>query len=225
MTVSNYHLSLLITGGTTEERYTYTQKIANDHAIHASDKIELVSTSTIGIDHVRQWIKRLSYKPISSDQKIGIIHPGELLSIEAQQSLLKTLEEPPKQTIIVITAPFAGALLPTIQSRCIEHSLKESMAKEMKLDSNELIEVLEGDNSRRLELAETYGSADQAEPYINKLRIALHHMLFNDSIDKLAIFPIYGHLENAQKALKVNVHPRLVIENLLLSLPKLGSRT
>ena len=219
--MSNYHLSILITGSTQEKRYEHTQHIAAEHHIHTSDRIEIIGTTNIGIEAIRNWVKRLSYKPISSTQKIGIIHPGELMSIEAQQALLKTIEEPPVETMIAITIPFLGAVLPTIQSRCIELSLGNTD------DSNQsdalLTEVLGANQSKRLALAEVHGTADQADTYIKNLRIALQRTLMmqykNSSYDLSTLLPIYPHLDTAEQALKANVHPRLVIENLLLSLP------
>ncbi len=50
--------------------------------------------------------------------KVGIIHEADRMNVEAQNALLKTLEEPPRETLLVLTTGNPGALLPTTRSRC-----------------------------------------------------------------------------------------------------------
>lgn len=81
--------------------------------------ISLTSGSKIGIETVRELEHFLSLKvPRSTTaNRIVIIEQAELLSEEAQNALLKTLEEPPDGTVIILTAAHEQALLPTIRSR------------------------------------------------------------------------------------------------------------
>lgn len=66
------------------------------------------------INAVRGWQKKLSFK----GPKAGIVLEADKLSVPAQNALLKILEEPPSNTIIILTAYSQFALLPTIVSRC-----------------------------------------------------------------------------------------------------------
>lgn len=75
-------------------------------------------TPSIGIKEIRAFIKRLSLRPQQGTHTAGIIAEGERLTMEAQQALLKTLEEPPKHAYIVIGVSNIHAILGTIVSRC-----------------------------------------------------------------------------------------------------------
>ncbi len=81
--------------------------------------VEPEDKNSIIIDQVRQIKDYLAYtKSSSADlQKIVIINNSELLTVDAQNSLLKILEEPPKQVLIILTTTNAQILLPTINSR------------------------------------------------------------------------------------------------------------
>src|SRR6056297_3730902 len=75
------------------------------------------------IDQIRDLQKEISYKPYESDHKVYIIDQAERMTIQAQNSLLKTLEEPPEYAIIILTNENKNELIPTIVSRCQEVKL------------------------------------------------------------------------------------------------------
>lgn len=78
-----------------------------------------IDGKAIGIEPIRELEKFLSLKvPIEAKHsRLVLIHDAHLLTLEAQNALLKTLEEPPSGTILILTASHKQALLPTIQSR------------------------------------------------------------------------------------------------------------
>jgi DNA polymerase-3 subunit delta' len=73
----------------------------------------------IGIQQIRELQRELNYRSFSGKRKIAIIDPAILMNLSAQNALLKTLEEPPVDSLIVLIATNAGALLPTLRSRCL----------------------------------------------------------------------------------------------------------
>jgi DNA polymerase-3 subunit delta' len=73
----------------------------------------------IGIQQIRELQRELNYRSFSGKGKIAIIDPAILMNLSAQNALLKTLEEPPVDSLIVLIATNAGALLPTLRSRCL----------------------------------------------------------------------------------------------------------
>ena len=80
---------------------------------------------TISIDEIReQVIHDVAIKPYSSPHKIYIIPDAEMMTVQAQNALLKTIEEPPEYAVIMLLTSNADALLPTIQSRCVRLDLK-----------------------------------------------------------------------------------------------------
>ncbi|MCK8817091.1 DNA polymerase III subunit delta' [Natroniella sulfidigena] len=72
----------------------------------------------IKIDQIRALQREILYKPYESRWKIYIIYQAEQLNLEAANSLLKILEEPPQYAIIILTINNAENILPTILSRC-----------------------------------------------------------------------------------------------------------
>ncbi len=72
----------------------------------------------ISIDQVRELQRELGFRSMSQHPKIGIINDAEMLTVQAQNALLKTLEEPGGDTVLVLVAVNAANLAPTILSRC-----------------------------------------------------------------------------------------------------------
>lgn len=88
----------------------------------------------ISVDDIRYQINNdISIKPYSSKYKIYIVDEAEKMNTQAQNALLKTIEEPPAYGIILLLTTNADAFLPTILSRCITLNLKsvnEELIKE-----------------------------------------------------------------------------------------------
>ena len=81
--------------------------------------------NTISIDEIReQLINDVMIKPYSSPYKIYIIDEAQKLTLQAQNALLKTIEEPPAYAVVMLLADNPDALLPTISSRCVQLNLK-----------------------------------------------------------------------------------------------------
>lgn len=81
--------------------------------------------NTISIDEIReQLINDVAIRPYESPYKIYIIEEAQKMTLQAQNALLKTIEEPPAYAIILLLADNPDALLPTITSRCVQLNLK-----------------------------------------------------------------------------------------------------
>ena len=76
--------------------------------------------ATIGVDDIRDQVNNeMGIKPYSSAYKIFIIDGAERMTVQAQNALLKTLEEPPSYGILILLTENADIFLPTIRSRCV----------------------------------------------------------------------------------------------------------
>lgn len=75
--------------------------------------------ASIKIDVIRQALKDTSYRPFEGKRRLVLIREADTLETQAQNSLLKSLEEPPPGTIFILTTAVPGALLPTVRSRCM----------------------------------------------------------------------------------------------------------
>lgn len=98
--------------------------------------------NSIGVEDVRRQINGdVAIKPYSSVYKIYIINEGEKMTQQAQNALLKTLEEPPVYVVLIILTTNLNALLPTILSRCVilnmrpvrDEQVKEFLKQEMEI--------------------------------------------------------------------------------------------
>jgi len=76
----------------------------------------------IGIQQIRDIEKELNFRSFSGHRKVAIIDPATLMNLSGQNALLKTLEEPPQDCLLILIACNAGGLLPTLRSRCLRLS-------------------------------------------------------------------------------------------------------
>ncbi len=82
----------------------------------------LAGKKEISIQQIRELEKELNFRSFSGKKKIAILNPATLMNLSAQNALLKTLEEPPRDSLLILIAANGGALLPTLRSRCLRIS-------------------------------------------------------------------------------------------------------
>ena len=132
----------------------------------------------IKIEQIRQMQERISEKPITSKRKVYIINDSELMTKEAQNCLLKTLEEPPEYITIILISSNESKLLNTIKSRCmkisfevIEEQIIEAYLKnKLQMDiSSELIKFSEGSIGRAIILEEQKEIYQQVNSVISNI--------------------------------------------------------
>lgn len=118
----------------------------------------------IKIEQIRKMLEKVYEKPIISDKKVYIIDDAETMTIEAQNCLLKTLEEPPEYIVIILITSNESNLINTIKSRCLKltfNSLENGELKqylENKLEfqniSETMLENFEGSVGKALKVKE-----------------------------------------------------------------------
>jgi DNA polymerase III subunit gamma/tau len=84
----------------------------------AMDVIEIDAASNRGIDDIRDLREKVNYAPSQARRKVYIIDEFHMLSKDASNALLKTLEEPPPHVIFILATTESHKVLPTILSRC-----------------------------------------------------------------------------------------------------------
>lgn len=88
---------------------------------------------SIGVDDIREkLINDIVIKPYEYDRKVYIVEDAQRLTAQAQNALLKTLEEPPEYAVIILLATNADILLDTIRSRCVVIDMEDVPGKLMK---------------------------------------------------------------------------------------------
>ena len=89
--------------------------------------------ASIGVDDVRNQVNQdIAIKPYSSPYKIYIIPDGEKMTEQAQNALLKTIEEPPEYAVVILLTDNVNSFLPTILSRCVTLQFKPVAPKLIK---------------------------------------------------------------------------------------------
>lgn len=104
----------------------------NNPDIQIIDEIEEKSIKT---ETIKEMVKGVYEKPIEGSRKVYIINDGQKMTKEAQNSLLKTLEEPPEYVVIILITENENLLLNTIKSRCTKIKFNP-------LKDNEIIKIL-----------------------------------------------------------------------------------
>lgn len=82
------------------------------------DVIEIDAASNTGVDNIRDLIERAQFAPVQCRYKVYVIDEVHMLSTQAFNALLKTLEEPPNRVVFVLATTDPQRVLPTIISRC-----------------------------------------------------------------------------------------------------------
>ena len=158
------------------------------------------SKASMGVDEVREIIEEVSKRPYEGDKKVIIIHEGSKLTVQAQNALLKTIEEPPQGVYIILLAESLETLLETIKSRCQVYKLTPLNNKQMEMYINTLGRYSE--EEIRASLAYGEGIPGKAERLLNdsnlsELREVIMSLLKDINYAKEDLVLIYENkLEN-----------------------------
>ena len=118
--------------------------------------------NSIKIEQIRAFQRKIQEKPIISNKKIYIINNADKMTVEAQNCLLKTLEEPPEFAIIILIGSNESLFLDTIKSRCLILHFEQIDNKEMqkflennyniKNINNDVLNIFQGSIGKAIEL-------------------------------------------------------------------------
>lgn len=197
--------SFIISGGSPKSRLSGVTQDADTIILS-------VRQSNIGIDEVRDFQKQLSFSLGPQKIRTGIITSADKLTLEAQNALLKTLEEPPQNCAIFLLLSDESFLIPTVLSRCQIITLPKIT------DSLSEEEISKFKEYREILLSASLGS---------KLKLASEISASREiAIDWLDKFLIFSHSSNwsnlrrifeSKKRLRDNSNVRLTMENLFLN--------
>ena len=134
--------------------------------------------NSIKIAQMREMQEKVYQKPIVSDKKVFIIDQAEKMTEEAQNSLLKTLEEPPEYMVIILITSNENKLLNTVKSRCIRINFtglsKQDITKyagvhQINIASQNLLEMCGGSIGKLEKINENIYDYNSLELATNKL--------------------------------------------------------
>jgi DNA polymerase-3 subunit gamma/tau len=95
------------------------------------DVIEMDAASNNSVDDIRDLRERVAFAPVSGRHKVYILDEAHMLSSQAWNAFLKTLEEPPPNTIFVLATTEANKVLPTVVDRCHRFDFKRPAAEQV----------------------------------------------------------------------------------------------
>ncbi|HSX08882.1 MAG TPA: hypothetical protein VLF93_01905 [Candidatus Saccharimonadales bacterium] len=228
-------VSFIIIAKEKKKREEYINNFAKEKKVDRFD-INIIEKDTnikstaqsIGIENVKLIQKKLFLKPIKSPSKIIVIEDAQLLTPEAQNALLKVIEEPPAHTYVFLGTETKEALLPTILSRCqlieLEEEKKKLSDKKIEELTLFLAELPTLSLAGRLRYAEQLAKdKDKALVWIENLIVIMREQLIQtysqSSTSNTFSTNTIRSFQSLHTLLKTtNVNPRFAIENTLLFL-------
>ncbi len=214
-------MAYLIIGGTPREQKNKVNQLAPqrkiEEKINDPDLLLISNQKSIGIDQIRNIKSFLSKKSWQAKKtKTVIIFQAEAMTNQAQNAFLKTLEEPPANSKIIITTNHKNALLPTILSRC--QIIQLASFKKLNNSQSEDYwqkwrKLVESNLDQRLKTAKKI-NIDELDKFV----YALHQKLINNQENKLIIKNWLVNLIVAKEMINDNVNHQRAVDWLMLKL-------
>ncbi len=204
--------AVLISSKNFEKGRSEAEKIFKELKIDKFDITLFEYEKAVGIGDVRELRKKIYLKPFKSDFKAVLIDATAGITVEAQNALLKTLEEAPNDTIIILQVTSSDELLPTILSRC---KIIELKWEKDNIDVSKYIRILSSDNrvGEKLKLAQ-----DLAKDK-NEALDFLENLIINSRKDLATNYKLTKAVQKFHTIIKTtNVNLRLALENLFLNI-------
>ncbi|MCR4324107.1 MAG: hypothetical protein NUV69_00260 [Candidatus Curtissbacteria bacterium] len=210
--------SYLFIGPNKEDLRERTRKLATSVGIDIEKvsqdvfKIEALKTS-ISIDQIRALKGHIFQKPLKEKHKFVIIEEAHRATPEAQNALLKILEEPPSHAIIVLESKTKHAILPTVISRTITEEISYG-------DVSSKSSIFENGVGEALLKINSIGNSQE---FIDDEIIILDEMLLawargkRVKLEKNQIIRALEHCAAAKQMITSNVNPTFVLAELILA--------
>jgi hypothetical protein len=213
--------SFLLLGSSEISLEERASEICAAQHISPFDKTIVKREKSIGIEDIRNLQQDLILTPLKSLTKAAIIYKADTMTIDAQNAFLKTLEEPPPHTIILLLGKSKESFLPTVLSRCTIIQLHDTIATQQdtpNISSSFLNQYADMSLGEKLKQAESIAKTKEtAVSWVYEAQLRLRENLLKTPNHSTA--HILRHLSRTYSLLKnTNANTRVVIEHLFLSL-------
>lgn len=206
----------IIVSSISSQIITEVEKILaeEDLKLQHPDVLFFDEESKLGVEQAKLLRSHLSIKPLTAKGRAVVITCSQNLNHVAQTSLLKTLEEPPENSIILLGANSEDDLLPTVVSRC--HIVRLNHAKQEEENQAELTKDIEKLISSSI--VERFQFIEKLEKKEELLDALLY--FFSERVKKDSdLLEFTKELVQAERWKKANVNIRSILEYLMLRLP------
>lgn len=209
--------SILVVGGNQKSREEVIKKIiqqSNQKQIIEADPDLLIvnQEKKIGIETIREIKKWLSKKNYQKKKRYVLVYQAQNLTIQAQNAFLKTLEEPPVNSSIILELNNSHQLLPTIISRCQVIHLNQTLKINQAAIDQDLINVFKKDLGEQIIFAQEKGRGER-EGFLNWLEEQKQALRKKPNQENLKVL---SFLDRAERMAEANVSPRLILIYLFL---------
>ena len=170
-------------------RCTSCQEITQGNSL---DVIEIDGASNRGIDDMRNLNETINYAASCGKKKIYIIDEVHMLTKEAFNALLKTLEEPPQHVVFFFATTEPHKVLPTITSRCQQFDLKRISQDQIMLKLKQITEALKieiDQNALHLIAKRSEGSLRDAQLLLDQIICIKQGVIHAESVTKALGIP------------------------------------
>ncbi|BAH08405.1 DNA polymerase III subunit delta' [Clostridium kluyveri] len=153
---------------------------------------------SIGIEEIKYIIEEINKKPYEGDKKVIILYNSDKITETAQNAVLKTIEEPPKGSFIILLCEKLDGILDTVKSRCQIYKLNRLNSKDMKKFLNNKFPGLYEQELNSI-MAFSDGIPGRAEKFISSsvlkeirnITIKIFRKLYDEDINITLEFPNY----------------------------------
>lgn len=189
---------------------------------------EILPSPSIGIEQIREIKKKLRFKSYQKIINLIIIYDIQKATAEAQNSLLKILEEPPPDTLFILTSGNIELILPTVVSRCkivTDTKTRKDFQTDEKI-SELFAQILQGSPGKRLLISQKItGKKEDSLKFLDSLISIARNMLIHPSQERGLTVPQIGAILtkvlHARSYLEKNINPKATLDILFLSFPKI----
>ncbi len=182
-------------------------------------------TKSFHIDAIRALRQDAFVLPNEADCKVYVLHNAQSMTVEAQNALLKLLEEPPDYVCLILTAPARKKLLPTVISRVFTLTLGEAVEEALDAGREEQLQRIAQDLARAMAqtggtksayallqaTAPLEGDKDLIREALPATRRQLHTMLLQDPSQAERLLRLIEHVRGLELALERNANLNLLL--------------
>ena len=161
--------------------------------------------NSIKIEQIRELVKSVHEKPIISNKKVYIINNSNLMTKEAQNSLLKTLEEPPEYVTIILVAASDNLFLPTVKSRCTKIVFN-------KLNNEDLKTILQKYNYYNLSSLVLKIADGSVQKALNAIEKEEYYTKINQTYSKIESLSLINLINSKEELFKIKEEAEKTLE-------------
>ncbi|GDX62115.1 hypothetical protein LBMAG33_4250 [Candidatus Levyibacteriota bacterium] len=223
--------SIIITSINKKDREAYSLSLCNEYNIHMHDINHIESLDevgkeiSLGIEAIKLMQETIYLAPFRGKTKAIIIEGCDRITPQAQNALLKILEEPPPHVVMILLASTKNVFLPTILSRCLIFELKYHL-NISKDEEDKILETLykiqNGSIGEKMAIAESFSkkkelTREQILSFLENILFILHRKIIQNDINMNT--SIIRMIQKTHTIINTtNANPRLMLESLFISL-------